>query len=137
MSIQSKGKQYHHTGTMVSSCQYHVVFCPKYRKNVLVNGIDRRLKELIREQQGRYGYRVLDMEVMPDHVHLLLDISANVPPHEMVYKLKGFVSYQLRKEFPFLKTSIPTLWTRSCFISSVGAVTLEIVKRYIQNQKYA
>lgn len=102
-----------------------------------MDGIDKRLKALILGNQKRYGYRVLDMEVMPDHVHLLLDIPADVSPHKMTYKIKGFVSYKLRSEFPSLKAKLPSLWTRSCFISSVGAVTLEIVKRYIQNQKYA
>jgi len=93
------------------------------------------LKELILEKQEEYGYKVLDMEVMPDHVHLLLDVNPKIGVFRIVNKIKGYTSNVLRKEFPELKKRLPTLWTHSKFISSVGAVTLEVVKRYIEEQK--
>lgn len=67
-------KDYHSDGRMIYSCQYHIVFSPKYRRKVLIGDIEKRLKELIIEKQEQYEYKILDMEVMPDHVHLLLDI---------------------------------------------------------------
>jgi putative transposase len=134
MEIQNKHKEYHSDGTMVYSCQYHVIFCPKYRRKVLTDGVDTRFKELVLEKQTEYQYTVVEMEVMPDHVHLLLDVNPKVGVFDVVNHIKGYTSHELRKEFPSLKTRLPTLWTRSKFISSVGAVTLEVVKKYIEEQ---
>lgn len=135
MEIQNKSKQYKSTNHLVYSCQYHVIFCPKYRRKVLVDNIETRLKELILEKQEEYGYEVIDMEIMPDHVHLLLDVNPMIGIVTIVSKIKGYTSKTLRDEFPTLKKRIPTLWTHSRFISTVGAVTLEVVKKYIEEQK--
>jgi putative transposase len=88
------------------------------------------------EKQEEYCYEVLDMEVMPDHVHLLLDVDPKIGIYSVITKIKGYTSKQLREEFPALKKRIPTLWTHSKFISSVGSVTLDVVKRYIEEQKH-
>lgn len=90
---------------------------------------------MILEKQEKYDYKVLDMEVMLDHVHLLLDINPKMGVFYVVNQIKGYTSRVMRNEFPELKRRLPTLWTRSKFISSVGAVTLEAVKRYIEEQK--
>lgn len=136
MELQNSNKKYKSSNHLVYSCQYHVIFCPKYRRKVLTDGIDERLKELIMEKQEEYGYEVLDMEVMPDHVHLLLDVDPKIGIYSVITKIKGYTSKQLREEFPVLKKRIPTLWTHSKFISSVGSVTLDVVKRYIEEQKH-
>ena len=133
--VSNTNKQYRTLGHVRCSCQYHVIFCPKYRRKVLVDGIDVRLKELLLENQEQHGYEVLEMEVMPDHVHLLLDISPKRSVVQIVGRIKGLLSNRLRHEFPKLRSRLPSLWTRSCFISSVGAVSLEVVKRYIEEQK--
>jgi putative transposase len=135
MYITQTTKKYKSTHSLVYSCQYHVIFCPKYRRKVLTDGIDARLKELLLEKQTDYGYEVLDMEVMPDHVHLLLDIDPNLSVVKVVGQIKGYTAHTLRQEFPALKSRLPSLWTRGKFVSSVGAVTLEVVKRYIDGQK--
>ncbi len=135
MYIENPSKQYRSTNTMVFSCQYHVIFTPKYRRKVLVNGVDVRFKELVNGMQHDIDFTVLGMEVMPDHVHLLLDVNPHVGIESVVAKIKGHTSKILRDEFPSLKSRIPTLWTRSKFISSVGSVSLEVVKKYIENQK--
>jgi len=72
---------------------------------------------------------------MPDHVHLLIDVSPKIGVWTTVNKIKGYTSNILRKEFPELKSKLPTLWTHSKFISTVGSVTLETVKKYIEEQK--
>jgi len=135
MKIENKGKEYKSKSHIIYSCQYHIIFCPKYRRKVLVNGIDERLKELILEKQKDYDYEVLEMEVMNDHVHLLLDINPTIGVCEVVKKIKRYTSKTLREEFPSLKSRIPTLWTLSKFISTVGSVSLETVKKYIEEQK--
>lgn len=130
-------KKYQATKTLVWSCQYHVIFCPKYRRPVLADGVDARLKELILSKQTDYEFSLLEMEVMPDHVHLLIEVSPQVGVHSVVSKIKGHTSHELRTEFPHLRSRLPTLWTRSKFISTVGSVTLAVVKKYIEEQKYA
>jgi putative transposase len=135
MELIQPGKKYKNTHSLVYSCQYHVIFCPKYRRKVLVDGIDTRLKQLILEKQIDYSYEVLDMEVMPDHVHLLLDIDPRLSVVKVVGQIKDYTAHTLRQEFPALKSRLPSLWTRGKFVSSVGAVTLEVVQRYIESQK--
>jgi putative transposase len=94
MEIKNTAKEYRSDKHLVFSCQYHVIFCPKYRRNVLVGEIGQRLKELILEKQEEYGHVVLDMEVMPDHVHLLLDVNPKVGIYRVVSKIKGYTSNQ-------------------------------------------
>ncbi len=135
MNIEQPIKKYHSSHSLVYSCQYHVIFCPKYRRKVLVNPIDTRLKELFLEKQTEYGYTILDMEVMPDHVHLLLDVDLQVGILKVVRQIKGYSSHTIRKEYPWMKKRLPSLWTRSKFVSTVGAVSLATVKQYIADQK--
>jgi putative transposase len=123
--------------TIVYNCKYHVVFCPKYRRSMLVPPIDSRIKELILEKQDQYRYRVVEMEVMDDHVHLLLEVDPRIGIDPVVRKIKGYTAHRIRQEYPGVKHRMPSLWTRSRFISSVGAVSLEVVKRYIEEQKGA
>jgi putative transposase len=135
MELVNGSKQYKTDGKVIYSCQYHVIFCPKYRRSVLIGKIEPRLKQLIKQKEQEYHFEVLEMEVMPDHVHLLLDVNPKYGIYDIVNHIKGFTSHELRKEFKELRTKLPTLWTRSKFISTVGAVTLEVVKRYIEEQK--
>ncbi len=132
---QTTTKEYKTGSHLTYSCQYHVIFCPKYRRKVLTAPIDTRLKELLLQIAEQYQFSILEMEVMPDHVHLLIDCNPRFGIMEAVTKLKGISSRILRDEFPVLKQRIPSLWTRSSFISSVGAVSLEVVKQYIEDQK--
>ena len=92
---------------------YHIVFCPKYRRKVLVDGIDERLKELLKEKAQELEITIESMEVMPDHVHLFIRSKPTYAVHFVVNQLKGYSSVKLRKEFPKLKSRLPTLWTRS------------------------
>ncbi len=135
MELRQSNKLYHTDHSIVYSCQYHVIFCPKYRRPVLNDAVAARMKELVFAKQSEYGYTVIEMEVLPDHVHLLLDVDPRVGINVVVGKMKGFTSHELRNEFPWLKKRLPTLWTRSKFISTVGAVTLDVVQQYIEQQK--
>jgi putative transposase len=130
-----KPTELHRDRTIVYSCKYHVVFCPKYRRKVLVEPIRSRLIELVEEKQSEYGYNVVEMEIMPDHVHLLLDVDPRIGIDAVVRKIKGYTAHSIRKEFPWMKSRLPSMWTRSRFIASVGAVSIEVVKQYIEDQK--
>ena len=126
---------YKSNNNIVYSCKYHVVFCPKYRRKVLVNGVDIRLKELIKLICEEIKVDVIEMEIMPDHVHLLLEVAPQFGIHKAVKTIKGTTSRILRQEFPWLRSRIPTLWTNSYFCSTVGGTPLSIIKQYIENQK--
>ena len=136
MELHQPTKPYHTDHSIVYSCQYHVIFCPKYRRKVLSEAVAIRLKELILNKQQEYRYCVIEMEVMLDHVHLLLDVDPREGINKIIGKIKGYTSHELRNEFPWLKKRLPTLWTRSKFISTVGAVTLDVVQTYIEQQKH-
>jgi len=117
------------------SCKYHVVFCPKYRRKVLVDGIDTRLKEIIQQVADDLECEIIDLEINPDHVHLLCEVDPRFGVHKFVKRVKGLSSFLLRKQFPTLKSRLPTLWTNSYFISTVGGAPLAVIKQYIEDQK--
>ena len=116
---------YHSNRNIVYSCKYHIVFCPKYRRKVLVNGVDVRLKELIQSIAAENHFEVIEMEIMPDHVHLLLEVDPQFGIHKAVKTIKGKTSRILRQEFHWLR--------KLC--STVGGAPLGIVKQYIESQK--
>ena len=127
--------EYKSNNNVVYSCKYHVVFCPKYRRKVLVDGVDARFKEIALEVAEELRFEVIEMEVMPDHVHMLMEVNPQLGVHKAVKRIKGRSSHDLRGEFPWLRKRLPTLWTNSYFVSTVGGAPLESVKRYIENQK--
>lgn len=117
-------------------CTYHVVWCPKYRRKVLTGGVDVRLKQLIQEVCEEKEAEIVELEVMPDNVHLLVEVDPQFGIHRLVKTIKGRSSRILRQEFPSLKSRLPSLWTNSYFVSTVGGATLSVVKQYIEGQKY-
>lgn len=127
--------KYKNNNNIVYSCKYHVVFCPKYRRKVLVGDVETRLKELIQEICNEFNMDLLEMEVMPDHVHLLLEVDPQFGIHKAVKTIKGRTSHVLRSEFKSLTTKIPSLWTNSYFVSTVGGAPLSVIKQYIESQK--
>jgi putative transposase len=128
-----EGKRSHHN--VVYICRYHVIFCPKYRRKVLVAPIDERLKTILAEQIERWEQELIELEVMPDHVHPLVGCDPQFGIHRLIKVLKGYSSHALRAEFPSLKRRLPSLWTNRYFCATTGGVTLETLKRYVENQK--
>lgn len=129
-------RNYKSNYNIVYSCKYHVVFCPKYRRSVLVQGIDTRFKEIVVELASELAFEVVEQEVMPDHVHLLIDCDPQFGVHKIVKRIKGRTSKYLRDEFPTLKSRLPSLWTNSYFVATVGGAPIKVVKQYIENQKW-
>ena len=127
--------KYKSNNNVVFSCQYHVIWCPKYRRKVLNNGVDERLKSILLDVANDTDSEILEMEIMEDHVHLLLSVDPQYGINKVVRTMKGRSSNILRKEFPWLKSRIPSLWTGSYFCCTVGGATLDVVKQYIENQK--
>ena len=127
--------EYKSNQNVVYSCKYHVVWCPKYRRKVMTGDIEKRLKELIIETAEGINADIIEMEVMPDHVHLLIEVDPQYGINRAVRHIKGVSSHVLRSEFPSLKSRLPTLWTNSYFVSTVGGAPLSAIKQYIEDQK--
>ena len=119
----------------VFTLKYHVVFCPKYRRPVLTPDVEARLRQLLAEKAAELDMTIHALEVMPDHVHLFVESDPTRCVAEIVNRLKGFTSRVLRKEFASLRSRLPTLWSRSYYAGTVGAVSEATVRRYIASQK--
>jgi len=126
---------YKSNNKVVYSCKYHVIWCPKYRRKVLVAAIAKRLKEIMRKTALKYRADLIALEIRPDHVHMLCEVDPQFGIHRFVKNLKGATSHDLRKEFVSLKRRLPSLWTNAYFVSTVGGAPLEVIKQYVENQK--
>lgn len=122
-----------------SSCvfnlKYHLVWCPKYRLKVLVGDVEKRLSILLYEKANEINATIHSMEIMPDHVHLFVESNPNFSPSKIAAQFKGYTSNILRKEFKHLRSKMPTLWSRSYYIGSIGHISEDTIKKYIENQK--
>ena len=120
---------------IVYSCKYHVVFCPKYRKQILHGVVEKRFKQIVREVCKERGAILIEIECNEDHAHILLEVDPQFGIHKLVKQIKGRSSFFLRNEFPVLKSTMPSLWTNSYFVATCGGVTLDVIKKYVENQK--
>jgi putative transposase len=130
----SMAQEYRHKTTSVSLINYHLIWCPKRRRRVLVNAVQVRLDGLIREVAAELDCTVLALEIMPDHLHLFLSAPPTLAPNQIVRRIKGRSSRVLRQEFPHL-LRLPSLWTRSYFVSTAGHVSSQTIQRYIAEQR--
>lgn len=119
----------------VFSLKYHLVWCPKYRREVLTNSVASRLKELLEEKAQELEMTIHALKIMPDHVHLFVESDPRFSVARITNQLKGYTSRMLRKEFQVLRSRLPTLWSRSYYAGTVGHVSDATVRQYIANQK--
>ena len=126
---------YRRTKTTVSLINYHFVFCPRYRRKIFLNTkVEERFKVLVQDVCLELDISIVAMETDKDHVHLFLNTLPTLSPSDIMAKIKGVTSKRLREEFPHLM-HLPSLWTRSYFVSTAGNVSSETVKHYVENQK--
>jgi len=102
---------------------------------VLIGKVELRLKELIQQKVQELGCKILALEVMPDHVHLFIEAQPTIAPNRIIAGIKGYTSRVLRQEFPELRSRLPTLWTRSYFVSTHGHISSETIRKYVEEQK--
>jgi putative transposase len=119
----------------VYSLKYHLVWCPKYRLKVLVGPVEKRLRQLLYQKAKELEADIQALEIMPDHVHMFVESDPRLAPAHIAAQFKGFTSHELREEFPWLKSRMPALWSRSYYVGSIGTVSESTVRRYIANQK--
>jgi putative transposase len=132
--LSPKDYEYRRTENSVSSINYHFVFVPKRRKPVLVQDVAKRLQDIIFGLVSEHGWKLIALEIMPDHVHFFINAPTHESPADIARWVKGRASKLLRDEFPHLK-KLPSLWTPTYFVSTTGQVSTEIVRQYIENQK--
>lgn len=121
--------------TSVYNLAYHIIWCPKYRRKVLVGEIEKELKRLLLLKAEELDCQIESMEVMPDHVHVFIKTPPTIGVHFLVQQLKGVTARELRKQFPSLKTRMPNMWTRSYYAESIGHISENTIKNYIEQQK--
>lgn len=124
-----------HENTSVSVLNYHFVWIVRKRKKLLEGKFDRRVKELIRECCAAKGWEILALETDVDHVHLFVNCFPTEAPAKIVGFVKGYTSHALRIEFPWVKEKLSSLWTRSYYVGTAGAVSSETIKKYVESQK--
>jgi len=118
--------------------QYHLIWCPKFRYNVLKGNMEETLKRILAEICKKYGYEIIEIEVMQDHIHLFVSAKPTVAPTDIVRTLKSITAIQLFKEFPSLKkfySRCGSLWSKGYFVSTIGKVSAETIQKYIQEKK--
>jgi putative transposase len=128
-------ERYRRNRGSVYSLKYHIVWCPKYRRPVLVGVVAEELAALLREKAEALGAEVHALEVQPDHVHLFLESDPTVPVQFLVNQFKGYTSRVLRQRHASLRSRLPSLWSRSYYAATVGHVSEDTVRRYIEAQK--
>ena len=134
MEISNQAKTYRSLGTISYSCQYHVLFCTKWRRKVLHDEVIGHLKSLVEEKQAEFGYILNSIDIAPDHVHLMLEIPPNQSVCTVISKIKGYTSNVLRSNYKELRSRIPTLWTRYYMASSVGNIQLSDLEEFLAAQ---
>ena len=123
------------SNTAVYNVGYHLIWCPKYRREVLIPPVDTDLKNFLYTKAKEINVQIEKMEIIPDHIHLFVKSSTTASPHWIVQQFKGYSSRLLREKYPHLRTKLPTLWTRSYYCESVGHISETTIKRYIEEQK--
>jgi REP-associated tyrosine transposase len=125
--------EYQHEQHSVHLVVYHIIWCPKRRRKVLVGPVRDRLKQIIGEVVDEHDWQTISLAIQPDHVHLFIHANPYTLPSDIPRLIKGRSSHDLRAEFPHLR-KLPSLWTRSFFLSTAGNVSQEIIQRYIERQ---
>lgn len=116
---------------VVYRCNYHVVWCPKYRPPVIGGRMDEHLEYITAEVCTERRAHIIELDTMPDHIHLLDSVDPPYGIYRLVKQIKGRLRRLLRQNFPELKSNLPTLWTNSYFVATLGGATLEVVKKYV------
>ncbi len=126
--------QYTNKNGIIYINQFHIIFSPKYRKPVLTGNVEKRLKEILYEEADNMDVEIKTLEIMPDYVDMFIEFDPRLMLHKVIKQFKGKSSHILREEFPFLKSSMPSLWTRSYLSCSIGHISEDEIKKYIESQ---
>lgn len=125
--------EYKHSRNQVYLINYHLIWCPKRRKPILVGKVKQRLDRIIKEVAKEKDVDILALEIQPNHLHLFISAYPTIAIHKLIKAFKGRSSHYLRREFPHL-LRLPSLWTHSYFVSTAGNVSSQTIQEYIEAQ---
>ena len=135
MNTTNQHLEYQRDEHRVHLIVYHLIWCPRRRKSILVGKVKDRCQQLIEEKCKDQGWLILSLAIAPDHIHVFVRVWPANSAADVVKQLKGVTSFYLRKEFQEVTSKLPSLWTRSYFASTAGNVSKETIQRYIDAQK--
>lgn len=126
-----------HARTCVYNVNYHIVWSTKYRKKIIEGRIEERLKEIFKSISEEKDFVIQTMETMPDHIHIFVTAHPKIAPSYIIKMLKGISARKIFLEFPEIKSKLwkGHLWNSSFYIETVGSVSEETIRKYIENQK--
>ncbi len=127
--------EYQHDRHSVHLIVSHLIWCPKYRRRVLVGPVQKQLEQIIHEVIDEQSWQLIELAIQPDHVHLFVRANPSTLPSDIPRLIKGRSSRLLRREFPHLRR-LPNLWTHSYFLSTAGNVSSETIQRDIEQQSH-
>ena len=128
-------KQYNTSEHLVYLCRYHVIFCPKYRRRIFVDGIDVRTKQIFFNTAKVHDFQILEMEVMPDHVHMYVSIPPKISVSKVIGRIKGKSALMIFDRHPEYREKYNRhFWARGYYCETVGNVNEETIKKYIGEQ---
>jgi putative transposase len=132
-----KKKPLNKARTCVFNANYHIVWSVKYRRVVLVDGVDQALKLILSAIADNKGFSIASMEVMPDHIHVFASAHPKISPSYIVKMLKGISGRLLFLQYPSLRAKLwrGRLWNSSFYLETIGSISEDAVKKYIENQK--
>jgi putative transposase len=113
---------------------YHLIWCPKRRKPVLVGDVAKDCRKLVEAKCAEQGWHIQELAIQPDHVHLVVRVWPKNSAVEVLKEVKGVTAHGLRRNYPQLR-KLPSMWTRSYFASTAGKISPETIRRYIAAQK--
>lgn len=137
MKTYRKNKKYHTSSHLVYKCCYHVIFCPKYRHSILKGDVSKKLKEICFEVAKTYDFMIEEIETDQNHIHMIINCNPRFGITSCVSSIKSITAKSLFLAFPHIKKYYlwgGKFWSRSTFVATVGSVSLDVVKQYIENQ---
>lgn len=126
--------KYKSNRNVVYSCKYHVVWCTKYRRKLLNKNVQTDLKNIIEYICLQRQCEIVACDIVDNHAHLLVEVDPQYGIHRLIKEIKGKSSRLLRLQYKHLSTRVPTLWTNSYFVCTVGGAPLSVIKKYVENQ---
>ena len=127
--------EYIYNDGLVFKNNFHVVFCPKYKRPVLKEGIEKRLAGILHAEAQKMYVQILSLDIQSDHVHLFISFDPRLTLHKVIKQFKAVSSHILREEYPQLVSKLPSLWTRSYFSSTDAVLDEALIKDYLNSQR--
>ena len=127
-------KEFRDNAESITSINYHYIFITKEHAPLLTGAVAYKMQNIILDLVVEHGWTIIAIEILIDHIHLLINVGTTESPKEIATWIKNRSTYTLKKEFPHIQR-LPTVWGNRFFVASVGRLTTEELRRYIEGIK--